>query len=354
MPDSAPAANPKAAREAIEIPKPKPQEIEEAPLNSFSYIEALKEQVGFSSGKESELKHQHMDWSQKYYLKWFMFGFVLLINVIWTVGIFRILVDWFSRLWLSPRQQRPYYSRINLDWEFCGASGYRSSTSFSGRDQITGVTRGRTAPTASVHWNNMFDWLFAPSKSFAEGMEIAFSVGLFLTTFLVVIGLIGEYRDGDWWKRKIHIFEILVVLGVAGEMVTETGAFWYSLRLQSIEESAITAAQKTANQSPLSAGKLGVTVDNFQGFVVQKEHEADTQFDKLKLYVAAENEKDAAVIAELDKDKDTLDKARDDAVASEVSAKKVLADMTSELEAQRQVRERRQQSWHHATFRTHR
>lgn len=186
----------------------------------------------------------------------------------------------------------------------------------------------------------MFDWLFAPSKSFAEGMEIAFSVGLFLTTFLVVIGLIGEYRDGDWWKRKIHIFEILVVLGVAGEMVTETGAFWYSLRLQSIEESAITAAQKTANDSLLSAGKLGVTVDNFQGFVVQKEHEADTQFDKLKLYVAAENEKDAAVIAELDKDKDTLDKARDDAVASEVSAKKVLADMTSELEAQRQVRER--------------
>ena len=91
MPDPVPPANPKAALEAIEIPKPKPQEIEEAARNSFSYIEALKEQVGFSSGKESELKHQHMDWSQKYYLKWVMFGFVLLINVIWTAGIFRIL-----------------------------------------------------------------------------------------------------------------------------------------------------------------------------------------------------------------------------------------------------------------------
>jgi hypothetical protein len=186
----------------------------------------------------------------------------------------------------------------------------------------------------------MFHWLVAPSKSFAEGMEIAFSVGLFLTTLMVVVGLIGEYREGDWWKRKIHIFEILVVLGVAGEMVTETGAFWYSLRLQSIEETAITAAQKTADDSRLAAGRLGVTVDNFQGFVVQKENEADAQFNKLKSYVEAENEKDTALIAQLDKDKDTLDKARDDAAASEASAKKVLADMTSELEAQRQVREK--------------
>jgi hypothetical protein len=44
----------------------------------------------------------------------------------------------------------------------------------------------------------MFDWLLAHSKSFAEGMEVAFSVGLFLATFMVVAGLIGEYRDGDW------------------------------------------------------------------------------------------------------------------------------------------------------------
>lgn len=74
-------------------------------------------------------------------------------------------------------------------------------------------------------------------------MEIAFSIGLFFTTLIVVVGLIGEYREGKWWKQYLHVFEMLVVLGVAAEMVTETGAFWYSLRLQSIEEAVIVAAQ---------------------------------------------------------------------------------------------------------------
>src|ERR1700685_3727841 len=95
--------------------------------------------------------------------------------------------------------------------------------------------------------------------------------------------------EGTWWKRHIHIFEMLVVLGVAGEMVTETGAFWYSLRLQAIEELEIVGAQQTANESAVQAGKLGVTVDNLHAFVAQKEGEADTQFRALKTYVANED-----------------------------------------------------------------
>lgn len=41
----------------------------------------------------------------------------------------------------------------------------------------------------------------------------------------------------------------------------------------------------------LAAGKLGVTVDNFQSFVVQKENEANDQFNRLRAYVATESEK---------------------------------------------------------------
>jgi hypothetical protein len=185
----------------------------------------------------------------------------------------------------------------------------------------------------------MFGWLLSPSKSLAEGMEIAFAIGLCLTTLMVVVGLLGEYKTGDWWKRRVRIFEMLVVLGVAGEMVTETGAFWYSLRLQGIEESEIVRAQKMASDSALAAGRLGVTVDNLNGFVQQKESEADDQFKKLKGYIASENARNAAVVVELEKDKDTLDKARNDAVASVTSAKKVLADMQAELDTQRAVRE---------------
>ncbi|MGD1212443.1 MAG: hypothetical protein ABR973_13935 [Candidatus Acidiferrales bacterium] len=163
-------------------------------------------------------------------------------------------------------------------------------------------------------------------------MEIAFAIGLFLTTLMVVVGLAGEYSKGDWWKRKLHIFEMLVVLGVAGEMITESGAFWYSLRLQAIEESAIVGAQKMANDSAVEAGNLGVTVDNLHSFVTQKESQADNQFKTLKAYVATEDARNASVIAELKNDRDTLDKARNDAVASVATAKKVLADMTAELD----------------------
>jgi len=186
----------------------------------------------------------------------------------------------------------------------------------------------------------MFNWLLCPSKALAQHMEIGFAVGLFLTTLMVVIGLMGEYRKGDWWKRNVHIFEMLVVLGVAGEMVTESGAFWYSLRLQGIEEAEIVSAQQMADDSAKEAGALGVTVDGLQNFVTQKENEADIQFKTLKGYVATEDARNASVVAELKNDRDTLDKARDDAVTSVAAAKKVLADMESELEAERRVREK--------------
>jgi len=170
-------------------------------------------------------------------------------------------------------------------------------------------------------------------------MEIAFAVGVFITTFMVVVGLLGEYKEGEWWKRNVRIFEMLVVLGVAGEMLTETGAFWYSLKFQGIEAAEIVSAQQTANNSALQAGKLGVTVNNLNGFVASKESEAEDQFKKLKAYVAAEDARNAGVVAELKKDKEALDKARNDAVGSVTSAKQVLADMEAELDTQRAVRE---------------
>ena len=85
----------------------------------------------------------------------------------------------------------------------------------------------------------MFSWLISPSESFAEAAEIACDIALLLATFAVVVGLVGEYRKGAWWKRNLHIFEVMVIAGVAGEMVTETGAFWYSLKLQTIQVEAV-------------------------------------------------------------------------------------------------------------------
>jgi hypothetical protein len=87
-----PPVNPIPPPIVVQIPKPKNKEIEEVPAgNAVSYIEALKEQVGFSSGKESELRHATLEWNQKYILKWVIFAFVLVINIGWSVSILRIL-----------------------------------------------------------------------------------------------------------------------------------------------------------------------------------------------------------------------------------------------------------------------
>jgi hypothetical protein len=76
----------------IQIPKPNFEEIEEVPTGSVvSYIEALREQSGFSSGSQSELQRRKRDWKQKYHLKWILFGFVLTINIVWTFGVLWIL-----------------------------------------------------------------------------------------------------------------------------------------------------------------------------------------------------------------------------------------------------------------------
>ena len=148
----------------------------------------------------------------------------------------------------------------------------------------------------------MFNWLFAPSETLAYGMEIVFSVGLIVTTLMVVVGLIGEYKEGGWWKRNVRIFEMLVVLGVAGEMITESGAFWYSLRLHATEESKIATLQDTANRSAIKAGELGVTVDNLQTFVRQKDQQVET-------LVRSDDSKNERLVADLTKYREGLDAA---------------------------------------------
>jgi len=40
----------------------------------------------------------------------------------------------------------------------------------------------------------MIAWLTQPSKTFAESAEIGFEVSLIVSTLIVVVGLIGEYR----------------------------------------------------------------------------------------------------------------------------------------------------------------
>ncbi|MGA2590468.1 MAG: hypothetical protein ABSH32_11165 [Bryobacteraceae bacterium] len=53
---------------------------------------------------------------------------------------------------------------------------------------------------------------------------------------LLTIGLIGEYSESPTWKRREKVFEMLVIIGVAGEIFADGGIFLFSRRLQVIAE----------------------------------------------------------------------------------------------------------------------
>ena len=108
MEDQSRPPAPAPSQKSVQIPKPKIEEVEEVlAAKAKSYLEALKEQVGFSSGKESELRQKTLDWNQKYILKWIMFGFVLAINIWWTRNILRML-------WLSGSHKDGFHLDNNV------------------------------------------------------------------------------------------------------------------------------------------------------------------------------------------------------------------------------------------------
>jgi|SRR5882724_8155779 len=54
----------------------------------------------------------------------------------------------------------------------------------------------------------------------------------------LVVGLIGEHKGikSATWKAREHIFSMLVVIGVAGELIADGGIFAFSGRLQTISD----------------------------------------------------------------------------------------------------------------------
>jgi hypothetical protein len=118
---------------------------------------------------------------------------------------------------------------------------------------------------------------------------------LFVFTAFVVVGLVIEYRVGfrkllcEWPIDRPHavtmIGAILVVVGVAGELITEYKASEVEGRLQSLSrqtegllfseasdaEAKIADDNSIATNAANDAAALGVTVSNLHSFVDGKE-----------------------------------------------------------------------------------
>jgi hypothetical protein len=95
--------------------------------------------------------------------------------------------------------------------------------------------------------------VFSLSKS---GTSTALNLSellLLLFGLLLVAGLIGEYAESDRWKRYVKVFEMCVIIGVAGELIADGGIFLFSSHLQTIADLEIGALTKQAHDAKISA-----------------------------------------------------------------------------------------------------
>jgi hypothetical protein len=87
------------------------------------------------------------------------------------------------------------------------------------------------------------------SKSFWFDATVLGAVAFLFATLIVVIGLIGEARKSSLqWFSWHPIFEILVIIGVAGEMLSDGTILLASLRMDTISDREIANVTLQAEQ----------------------------------------------------------------------------------------------------------
>src|SRR5450432_3305272 len=94
-------------------------------------------------------------------------------------------------------------------------------------------------PNAPQRWYMEMGTFFSLSKS-ATSIALGTSeIVLLLFGILLTVGLIGEYAKSERWKRHVKTFEMLVISGVAGELLADGGIFLFSSHLQTIADREI-------------------------------------------------------------------------------------------------------------------
>jgi len=92
-------------------------------------------------------------------------------------------------------------------------------------------------------------YFFSLSK-FATTSWLDWSEIILLVSGLVlVVGIIGEYAKSDRWKRHHRVFEVLVIIGVCGELLADGGVFLFSSHLQTISDAELAAVTKKAGEA---------------------------------------------------------------------------------------------------------
>jgi hypothetical protein len=95
--------------------------------------------------------------------------------------------------------------------------------------------------------------------------------GLLVSGAVLVVGLVGEYKLPSWHWR-LRFFELLVLIGCGGELLSDAGLFWSSEHLQRIEHSRVVTLGELANGADEKARKAALDADG----AISKAAEAKT------------------------------------------------------------------------------
>jgi hypothetical protein len=110
--------------------------------------------------------------------------------------------------------------------------------------------------------------LFSLSKPWTEAWLAISEFGLLEFGILLVAGLVGEYfadhkkREYPKFKKRKRLFELLVIIGVAGELFADGGIFLFGGHLQTIAELEVARLNKEASFARLETTKLKLQISN--------------------------------------------------------------------------------------------
>ncbi len=117
--------------------------------------------------------------------------------------------------------------------------------------------------------------LFSLSKSATSIALDTSEIVLLLFGVLLTVGLIGEYAKSERWKRLVKTFEMLVIIGVAGELLADGGIFLFSSHLQTIADQEIADLTVTAGNAKTSAETAARAADRAKASADEAKQKAD-------------------------------------------------------------------------------
>lgn len=169
-----------------------------------------------------------------------------------------------------------------------------------------------------------------------------------ISTGVVLIGVAGEFiaelttliKKERRKRITIVISTLLVIVGIAGELTTQHRLASFNDQLVAIVEAEADAAKTQASAAIAEAARLGVTVQNLPNFVTQKEKDISAQLNDFQTFLNGERIRDDALLVELNKDKEELEAARNDAVSAVDSTKKSLDNIKGELSKDKDMRDK--------------